>query len=312
MNRYAAAIDASKRVRWDIDRDLIRGREFDFSRKFLPDGLALIERFGPLSAEGRRFVSHIQGRTYANMFGLVERFIGAKFLEVSRDHWLGDQKAMEALVRSTDEELKHQELFRRLDAMMAAQMPTGYTFQPEPNGVAQAVLGKSTWSVLGLTCLIELFVMAHYRSSIDPDMALSELWKDVFMYHWREESQHVILDELEWRREHEKLDDAARDRAVDDLIALAGAVDGILQAQAKADAEYFEAVAGMRPSAEVARTREAFLAAYRWQYIVSGVREPRFGAILASLTTPAQRERIGRALSPVIASVGSIELRMAA
>jgi len=312
MNRYAAAIDASKRVRWEIDRDVIRGREFDFSRKFLPDSLALIERFGHLNAEGRRLASQIQGRTYANMFGLVERFIGAKMLDVSREHWLGDQKALEALVRFTDEELKHQELFRRLEAMMAVQMPAGYAFLPEPNGVANAVLGKSTWSVLGLTCLIELFTQAHYRASIEPDGNLSELWKDVFLFHWKEEAQHAILDELEWRREHEKLDAAARDRAVDDLIALAGAVDGLLQIQAKSDAEYFNAIAGMRPAAEVQRTEEAFLAAYRWQYIVSGVREPRFGAILASLTTVAQRERIGAALTPIIASVGSIELRMAA
>ena len=191
-------------------------------------------------------------------------------------------------------------------------MPAGYAFLPEPNGVAQAVLGKSTWSVLGLTCLIELFVMAHYRSSIAPDTQLSELWKDVFMYHWREESQHAILDELEWRREHAKLDAAARDRAVDDLIALAGAVDGLLRMQAQSDAEYFSAIAGMRPAEEVERTREAFLAAYRWQYIVSGAQEPRFGAILASLTTDAQRSRIGAALTPIIASVGSVELRMAA
>jgi len=312
MNRYAVAIDASKRVRWEIDRDVIRGREFDFSRKFLPDSLALIERFGHLNAEGRRLASQIQGRTYANMFGLVERFIGAKMLDVSREHWLGDQKALEALVRFTDEELKHQELFRRLEAMMAVQMPAGYAFLPEPNGVANAVLGKSTWSVLGLTCLIELFTQAHYRASIEPDANLSPLWKDVFLFHWKEEAQHAILDELEWRREHEKLDAAARDRAVDDLIALAGAVDGLLQIQAKSDAEYFNAIAGMRPAAEVQRTEEAFLAAYRWQYIVSGVREPRFGAILASLTTVAQRERIGAALTPIIASVGSIELRMAA
>ena len=196
MNRYAVAIDASKRVRWEIDRDVIRGREFDFSRKFLPDSLALIERFGHLNAEGRRLASQIQGRTYANMFGLVERFIGAKMLEVSREHWLGDQKALEALVRFTDEELKHQELFRRLEAMMAVQMPAGYAFLPEPNGVANAVLGKSTWSVLGLTCLIELFTQAHFRASIEPDGKLSELWKDVFLFHWKEEAQHAILDEL--------------------------------------------------------------------------------------------------------------------
>jgi len=312
MNRYAVCIDASKRVRWEIDRDVIRGREFDFSRKFLPDGLALIERFGHLNAEGRRLVSQIQGRSYANMFGLVERFIGAKMLEVSREHALGDQKALEALVRFADEELKHQELFRRLDAMMAEQMPAGYAFLPEPNEVADAVLGKSTWSVLALTCLIELFTQAHYRASIEPDAKLSELWKDVFLFHWREEAQHAILDELEWRREHEKLDAAARDRAVDDLIALAGAVDGLLQMQARADAEYFNLIAGMRPAAEAGRVHEAFLAAYRWQYIVSGVQEPRFGAILASLTTEAQRSRIGAALTPIIASVGSIELRMAA
>ena len=68
-------------------------------------------------------MSQIQGRTYANIFGLVERYIGAKILEISREHWLGDQTALEALVRFTDEELKHQELFRRVEAMVAADMP---------------------------------------------------------------------------------------------------------------------------------------------------------------------------------------------
>ena len=104
-------------------------------------------------------------------------------------------------MRLTDEELKHQELFRRLDEMAAAGMPAGYDFKPQPNDVAGAVLDKSTWAVLGLTLDIELFSQAHYRSSIEPDANLSDLWKDVFLFHWKEESQHAILDELEWRRE---------------------------------------------------------------------------------------------------------------
>jgi hypothetical protein len=312
-NRYAMTIEASKRVRFDIEKDVIRGRSFDLARKFLPDGLSLASRFGSLDAGEKRFVSQIQGRTYANMFGLVERFIGAKMLEVSREHWLGDQVALEAIVRFTDEELKHQAMFRRLDAMMSAAMPAGYRFVPQPNDVAQFVLGKSTWAVLGLTCLIELFVMAHYRSSIQPDAALSELWKDVFMYHWREESQHAIIDELEWRREDAKLDDAARDAAVGDLIELAAGVDGILQAQAEADAEYFSRACGRRAeAAELAAVRDAMRAAYRWQYIVSGVMEPRFAAILGSLTTGKQRDRIDAALGPVLADVGPVEQRLAA
>ncbi len=119
--RYARCIENSKRIRWDIDRDVIRQREFGADDKFLPDGLTLLEeRLAFLSPGERRFLNRIQGRTYANMFGLIERFIGAKVLEVSRDHWLGDQVALEALVRFTDEELKHQELFRRIEAARGA------------------------------------------------------------------------------------------------------------------------------------------------------------------------------------------------
>ncbi|HSN22127.1 MAG TPA: hypothetical protein VLS49_15695 [Usitatibacter sp.] len=299
--RYAKCIENSKRIRWDIDRDVIRGRSLDFKRKFLPDGLSMVARLSFLTEFEKRAFSQVQGRTYANMFGLVERFIGAKILEVSRDHWMGDQVALEALVRFTDEELKHQELFRRMEAMTAKGMPAGYTFLPQPNDVAKAVLAASTWSVLALVCHIEIFVLAHYRSSIEADANLSELWKDVFMYHWREESQHAILDELEWIREDAKLDAKARDKAVDDLIGLVGAVDGIVQMQAKADAEYFLATLGRElapgPRAAVA---EAFLKAYRYQYIVSGVQEERFNKILGGMITQAQGERIGKALEPIL------------
>jgi len=299
--RYAKTIEVSKRIRWEIDRDVIKSREFDFKKKFLPDGLSGVSALDFLSPSEQRTLSQIQGRTYANIFGLVERYIGAKMLELSRDHWLGDQVALEALVRFTDEELKHQELFRRIEAMIAEGMPPGYQFLPQANEVASVVLSKSTWSVLALTTMIELFTQAHYRSSIEPDADLSTLWKDVFLFHWKEESQHAILDELEWRREDAKLTPDARDAAVDDLIALAGAVDGILRAQSAADTHYFVEICG-RPlaAAEVERLRAALLAAYRWQYILSGVQEPRFAELIASLVTPAQSARIGEALAPLV------------
>ena len=299
--RYAKCIEVSKRIRWDIDRDVIRDRGFDMAQKFLPDGLSFAERLPFLDAADKRLLSQVQGRTYANMFGLVERFIGAKMLEVTREHALGDQIAMEALVRFTDEELKHQELFRRIEALMAAGMAPGYAFAPQGNEVAAFVLGKSTWAVLALTCHIEIFTQVHYRQSVDPDADLSPLFKDVLFFHWREESQHAILDELEWRREDEKLSAEARDRAVDDLIALVGGVDGILQAQATADARYFASVCGRRlTDQEAAKTESLLLSAYRWQYIVSGAQEPRFTDILGELVTPAQMQRVGTALAPLV------------
>ena len=300
-HRYAKCVEVSKRIRWDIDDDLIRGREFDFGQKFLPDGLSLIHELDFLNRDEQRLVSQIQGRSYANIFGLVERFINAKVLEVSRDHWLGDQTALEALIRFSDEELKHQELFRRVEWMIGEGMPEGYRFLPDPNAVASAVLSKSTWAVLALTCHIELFTQAHYKQSIAPDHELSALFKDIFLYHWREESQHAILDEIEWTREHASLSAEERDRAVDDLIDLVGAVDGILQVQSEADAEYFERICGRALDAgEVERLKAVLLKAYRWQYIVSGVQEPRFAALLGELTTEAQRQRVGEALAPIL------------
>jgi len=299
--RYARAIKASKRVRWEIDADVIRGREFDFEHTFLPVGLSKVDELAFLSSAERRLLSQLQGRTYAYIFGLVERYIGAKVLELSGQHWLGDQVALEALVRFSDEELKHQELFRRIEDMLEAGMPAGYRRVADPNEVARAVLSKSSWSVLALTCHIELFTQLHYQQSIEPQEALSPLWKDVFKYHWMEEAQHAVLDELEWVRENGKLTLRQKEQAVDDLIGLVGAVDGILQAQAEADAEYFLAIAGRRYTGEEeAGIRALLLKAYRWQYIVSGVQHPHFGRLLGGMTTAAQMSRIQAALAPIV------------
>lgn len=160
--QYARCIQTSKRVRWDIDKDVVRGRSFDTAHKFLPDGLSLADAFTTLSADEKRYVSQIQGRTYANIFGLVERFINAKVLELSEDHWFGDQVALEALVRFSDEELKHQALFRLVDALVGDVLPGGYRFDVDHNAVARVVLGKSTWAVLALTLDIQLFTQLHY------------------------------------------------------------------------------------------------------------------------------------------------------
>lgn len=301
LHRYARCIEISKRVRWDMERDVIRSRVFDFDKKFLPDGLTQLQGLAFLTPAERIRLSQIQGRTYANMFGLVERFINAKLLDVSRDHWLGDQVALEALVRFSEEELKHQALFRRLDHLMAAGMAPGYEFVPEVDPVARLVLGRSTWAVLALTCHIELFTQAHYQRSIQPDPELSELFKDVFLFHWKEECQHAVLDELEWVREDRKLTPEARDAALTDFIELLQQLDGLLQAQSRSDVRYFLQLNPPRPLHEVAALEAGMLHAYRWQYIGSGLERPHFFQLLTGMLSPAQADRVTRALAPLTA-----------
>ena len=298
--KYARCIEASKAVRWDIDKDVVRGRRFGLDRKYLPDGLSLVGEL-PLSGAEKRLVSQIQGRTYANVFGLVERFITSKLIEVSGEHALGDQNALEALVRFSDEEIKHQTLFRRIEMMMAETMPAGYRFDVDPDTVARAVLAKRTWAVLVLTLHIELFVQLHYRSSIEADGELSELFRDVFLYHWKDECQHAQLDELELKRHDATLSADERDKAVDDFIALVVAVDDILQAQARADSAYFASTCGRAlATGEAAQVGRHFLKAYRWQYIFSGAGHPRFQRTLKGLIAEQQMQRIEAALATLV------------
>ncbi len=298
VDRYQKCIDASKRVRWDIEEDIIRGRQFNAANKFLPDGLTGMQNADFLSEEDQVFVSQIQGRTYTKVFGVAERFVNAKILELSNDHSLTDQTALEALIRFSDEELKHQALFRRVDELCEQVMPAGYSFDADPNVVAQAVLSKSTWAVLALTLHIELFTQSHYRESIDQDPSVSELYRDVFKYHWKEECQHAIIDEMELRRIDATITAAERDIAVDEFIELVGAVDSILQDQAHADTAYFSRTVDRTVSEdEQENVHDMLLRAYRWQYILSGAEHRRFQKVLGELLTPTQTMRIDTAIA---------------
>lgn len=303
-NAYARCLTHSRKINWDIDRDVIRFRTLDSTQKFLPDSLSKVHELPFLDAQERIFLSQIQGRTYAYIFGLSERFINSKVLEMGMQHSLGDQTALMALLQFSVEEMKHQELFDRIEVLAAAALPAGYQMTADANEVARAVLSKSTWAVLGLTCCIEIFTQLHYKESIRTNHNLSPLFQDVFRFHWLEEAQHATLDELEWQRIHDTLTPAQIDQGVDDLIALVQALDGILQAQAAADAHYFisNCSRGFSPQQQE-HIHHTMLKAYRWQYIVSGVQIERFQQELARKINAAQQARIDTALAPLLAFV---------
>jgi hypothetical protein len=74
-----------------------------------------------------------------------------------------------------------------------------------------------------------------------------------------------------------------------------------LQAQAKSDADYYVGICKRKfMPKESDRIYRAFLAAYRYQYIVSGVQNQRFGEVLGGMISPAHAARIGAALKPIL------------
>jgi hypothetical protein len=107
--------------------------------------------------------------------------------------------------------------------------------------------------------------------------------------------------EFDWTREHERLSQAEHDRAVDDLIELVAAVDGVLQAQSAVDTGCFLKLCDREFTGEEQKAiKDGVLGAYRWQYIVSAVQHPHFARLPGSMTTPAQMSRIQAALAKIV------------
>ena len=67
--RYARVIEISRRVRWEIERDVFRGRRFDYGKTFLPSGLSLVNELPFLSPADKRLLSQVQGAE----LGLLEQ-----------------------------------------------------------------------------------------------------------------------------------------------------------------------------------------------------------------------------------------------
>ena len=102
-------------------------------------------------------------------------------------------------------------------------------------------LGKHTGAVLLLTAAIEWLTQLHYLSCFEGRPRLDAFTKHIFKSHWLEESQHARLDHLETLRAFSDDDRIEKDQAIDDLIDLVGAVDGLLQQQARLDVDNLQA-----------------------------------------------------------------------
>ena len=156
-------------------------------------------------------------------------------------------------------------------------------------------------AVLLLTAAIEWFTQLHYLSCFDPDESLDPFTRHIFKSHWLEESQHARMDHLETLRAFRSMSEAEKDQAIDDLIELVGAVDGLLQTQARLDVDNLQACLWRRLTiAERQEIEAAVLAAKRYTFIESGVTHPNFVELFGMVTTPAQQLKVQQALGALL------------
>jgi len=298
---YAECLKNSYRVNWKIE-DVIGGRRFDTSRSWLPSRLSGAGNAACLSAEERLKLNQVEMGSYAHLFGYVEEFIAPRMVSLARDFQLEDREAFDALTNFAAEEVKHMTLFREVRAAVDDALGVPLALLPGAKDVAQVVLSKNPGATLLLTAAIEWFTQLHYLTCFKDDASLDSFTKHIFKSHWLEESQHARLDHLETLRAFRAMTDAEKDQAIDDLIELVGAVDGLLQTQAQLDVENVQRVLGRTLSdAEKQEVLASVLAAKRYTFIESGVTHPNFQELFGLVTTPAQQKKVQEALGAILA-----------
>ncbi len=297
---YTDCLQNSYRVNWKIG-DVLDGRRFDLSRRWLPTQLSGADAIASLSPEEKTKLSHVEMGAYAHLFGYVEEFIAPKMGALARDFEIDHRDAFDALTNFAAEEVKHMNLFREVRNRVDDTLGFPLALVSGQKDVARAVLSKQTGAVLLLTAAIEWFTQLHYLSCFKDNDALDPFTRQIFKCHWLEESQHARMDHLETLRAFSGIGPERRDAAVADLIELVGAVDGLLQQQAGLDVENLQRYLdrGLSPST-LQEVYAAVLDAKRYTFIASGVAHPNFQELFGAVTTGAQQENVQKALAGIL------------
>ena len=149
--------------------------------------------------------------------------------------------------------------------------------------------------------IIEWFVQVHYTEHVLDRTDLDGLFRDLLKYHWLDEAQHAKMDTMLIAEVAEDLSMAEREAAIDEVIELGGAIDGLLQQQIGMNIDALESrhrpASSQRRSAR--RSAPKRCSAWRWTFLVSGLEHPNVVKLVGELTTqgPAKIRSVAEALS---------------
>jgi hypothetical protein len=253
-----------------------------------------------LSGGEKLKLNQIMGNAYCHLFAYIEEYIIPQALEAAQRDIYGEETRLRALIRFAEDESKHQALFRRSIALFEEGFGTRCGLIPGREEVAKVVLGKSRLCSYLLTSMVEWLTQLHYLEHVRDRNELDGLFRDLVKYHWMDEAQHAKIDSLLIDELTKEISAADREKAVDELLDLGGAVDGLLSQQAALDLESLERAIGRNFSdGEKAEIKKHTQRAYRWTFLVSGLEHPNFVKIVGELTQEgtAKLEAAAKALS---------------
>jgi hypothetical protein len=302
---FTDCLNNAYKVNWRIE-EVLADRRFDPGKHWLPRRLSGAADAGCLSAAHKRMLTHVEMAAYAHLFGYVEEFIAPTVVDLAKGYEVDDRTAFDALTNFAAEEVKHMNLFRQLRDRVNGALGCEMQLLGNEKETARFVMSKNRGAVLLLTACIEWLTQLHYRECFESDSELDEFTKHIFKCHWLEEAQHAKMDHLETVRYFAGASDEEREQAIDDLIELVAAVDGLLQTQTGYDianlSRYIDREFSIDEREELF---DSLLRAKRYTFLQSGVTHPRFGELFQEVATQDQQAKVGAALGELLADRGT-------
>lgn len=289
---FQETLVASQRVNWRIDDIIGPEKQLDFTKPFMPESLARIDRLDFLTADEKLVLNQIKGHTYLSIFGLVEEFILPFVLDHVRSSLDQGDYRVRAFLQFASEEAKHIQLFKTFKKEFQAGFPTECAVIGPAAEIAEKVLSHQPLAVALAILQIEWMSQRHYVDSIKDNRDLDPQFKDLLKYHWMEEAQHAKLDTLMVEALGEGMSETEIENAVNEFLEIGNFLDEGLLQQTKFELDALERALGntFAPS-----DRAEFLAAQhqanRWTYIGSGLTHPRFLESIGKLSS-VQKKRI--------------------
>ena len=202
------------------------------TKRIVPDSWVRTQHLAFLDEQEQRTLNHLRAFSYVHLFGNYEEFIPIHLTGLAHQDWHDNRAHLRALLRFGEEEMKHQQLFLRAEAVLeeSCGYEIGRYFDPDKSRVIEFTNAMLAYPPLSrsLTLLaLEWGSQRHYVDSVRDHTGESgdPLYVDILKYHWIEENQHTKTGVLEIERLARDMRPEELRRAFDDIQGIGGLVD---------------------------------------------------------------------------------------
>jgi signal transduction histidine kinase len=283
---YAALIESSEQVAWKLSDVFPPTSRLDFALPHSPEfdgpvaGLVALDRAERLKLNQLRAFAHV------NVLGLIAEVSVAERLRHAVAEASGDAARVRALLRSSEEGLKHQRLFSLYAAAFERDFGSPCRCTRNTADIANVLLSHSPLAVVLSSLHFTLATQRHYTRCVQGH--IEPLVESILRHQFVEATQHAELDRLELERAARGLGERELEHALVEYTSILDTVDDLLNHEAKLSVENLERALARGLSTE---ERAALVAAehevHRRVFLETPLRDDAFRGTLSALLPKA-------------------------